>query len=425
MYPGRWRVSGTARTLIARLRFKKCRRRTKICRCGEHRGSRVPAYNYDMPLAATRAAWLVSWRCSSAPGSPARRAACSGWRCRPCPPPWIPRSPRTRPPGCWRGRSSTPCVSTARARATWSPALATQWQVSRDGLTWSFRLRDGVRFHDGTPLAAADGGGQPRARALPGRGRRARRQPVVPRLLRGTPGVVKAVRVPDPRTVQIVLALPYAPLLTVLAHPALAIVRVTSGADGSARWVGTGPFLVAESAAGPGRCSRPTPPTGAGRPVEPPGVRRAGRPRRARSPIWTRGRSTRTCPPPRPRGWRGRWRCPAGASAIWPCRPSGSRSARRRSARRSRPRLEPGRARARARAAGHPAASVPAAGDVGACAGAGASRREPARDRAAAAHRGRGRAGDLGEPAGGAARAAARWGARRGGARAARWRPTA
>src|SRR4029450_1843515 len=35
------------------------------------------------------------------------------------------------------------------------PALATQWQVSRDGLVWSFRLREGVRFHDGTPLTSA------------------------------------------------------------------------------------------------------------------------------------------------------------------------------------------------------------------------------------------------------------------------------
>src|SRR5207249_471122 len=36
------------------------------------------------------------------------------------------------------------------------PALATRWSVSRDGLTWSFTLRDGVRFHDGTPLTAAE-----------------------------------------------------------------------------------------------------------------------------------------------------------------------------------------------------------------------------------------------------------------------------
>jgi len=34
------------------------------------------------------------------------------------------------------------------------PGLATQWSVSRDGLTWTFRLRDGVRFHDGTVLTA-------------------------------------------------------------------------------------------------------------------------------------------------------------------------------------------------------------------------------------------------------------------------------
>ena len=34
------------------------------------------------------------------------------------------------------------------------PGLATSWTVSRDGLQWTFRIRDGVRFHDGTPLAA-------------------------------------------------------------------------------------------------------------------------------------------------------------------------------------------------------------------------------------------------------------------------------
>ena len=34
------------------------------------------------------------------------------------------------------------------------PGLAAQWSVSRDGLTWTFRLREGVRFHDGTMLTA-------------------------------------------------------------------------------------------------------------------------------------------------------------------------------------------------------------------------------------------------------------------------------
>src|SRR5262245_43159837 len=32
--------------------------------------------------------------------------------------------------------------------------LATRWSASRDGLTWSFGLRDNARFHDGTPVNA-------------------------------------------------------------------------------------------------------------------------------------------------------------------------------------------------------------------------------------------------------------------------------
>lgn len=36
------------------------------------------------------------------------------------------------------------------------PWLASEWSHSDDGLTWRFKIRDGVRFHDGTPLTAAD-----------------------------------------------------------------------------------------------------------------------------------------------------------------------------------------------------------------------------------------------------------------------------
>ncbi|WP_029138128.1 ABC transporter substrate-binding protein [Nakamurella lactea] len=36
------------------------------------------------------------------------------------------------------------------------PDLATEWSASDDGLTWTFTLRDGVKFHDGRALVADD-----------------------------------------------------------------------------------------------------------------------------------------------------------------------------------------------------------------------------------------------------------------------------
>src|SRR5215470_19401287 len=37
-------------------------------------------------------------------------------------------------------------------RGDMEPALAAAWTVSRDGLVWTFRLRQDVQLHDGTPL---------------------------------------------------------------------------------------------------------------------------------------------------------------------------------------------------------------------------------------------------------------------------------
>ena len=36
------------------------------------------------------------------------------------------------------------------------PALATEWEAMEDGAGWRFHLREGVRFHDGTPFTADD-----------------------------------------------------------------------------------------------------------------------------------------------------------------------------------------------------------------------------------------------------------------------------
>jgi peptide/nickel transport system substrate-binding protein len=38
----------------------------------------------------------------------------------------------------------------------WVPGLAESWEVSEDGLVWTFKIREGVTFHDGTPCTAED-----------------------------------------------------------------------------------------------------------------------------------------------------------------------------------------------------------------------------------------------------------------------------
>jgi peptide/nickel transport system substrate-binding protein len=128
------------------------------------------------------------------------------------------------------------------------PALALRWSVSRDALTWSFTLRDGVRFHDGTPLTAKEAAAS-FERWLKAEGRPAGGA-VWTALLRGVPGVVKDVRAADARTLRIVLFQPYAPLLTVLAHPGFGIAKSAIAIDGSQALLGSGPYRLAEAVPG-------------------------------------------------------------------------------------------------------------------------------------------------------------------------------
>ncbi len=126
------------------------------------------------------------------------------------------------------------------------PALATRWKVSRDGLVWTFTLREDARFHDGAPLTAADVVAS-FERHLRSEG--TARSPVWATLLRGVPGVVKEIRAGEGRTVHFVLVQPYAPLLTVLAHPGFGVVRTVTHPDGP-RLVGTGPYRIVDASAG-------------------------------------------------------------------------------------------------------------------------------------------------------------------------------
>src|SRR6202158_1787116 len=127
------------------------------------------------------------------------------------------------------------------------PGLATSWTVSRDGLQWTFRIRDGVRFHDGTPLGARHVAESLDRVIVPGHPLAPSPNPAPSRLLRGSPGVVREILTPDQSTVQINLVLPYAPLLAVLAHP---VFSVAHSGTGAMRWIGTGPYSVSEVSPG-------------------------------------------------------------------------------------------------------------------------------------------------------------------------------
>lgn len=129
------------------------------------------------------------------------------------------------------------------------PRLATSWQVSEDGRTWTFQLRAHVRFHDGTPLDA---------------------QAVVfsfERLLvKGHPAAVveganywrsmlsdvEKVVAAGPLTVEIHTRRKYTPLLGNLAKfPIVSPEAVnTWGAEFADHPVGTGPFLFEDWAKG-------------------------------------------------------------------------------------------------------------------------------------------------------------------------------
>ena len=115
------------------------------------------------------------------------------------------------------------------------PALATSWQVTNGGLTYTFKLKSGVKFSDGTPLdAAAVKYGLDRNRTLEGSARK------------NELASVKDIKVIDPQTIQLTLSQPYGPLLAVLTDRAGMIVSPAAakkeGADFQNNPVGSGPF---------------------------------------------------------------------------------------------------------------------------------------------------------------------------------------
>ncbi len=117
------------------------------------------------------------------------------------------------------------------------PELATAWAWEDNGLTLRLTLREGGRFHDGTPLdAAAVKVNLDRYRSAPESLRRSELRPVA------------SVEVPDARTVLIRLSQPHAPLLSVLSDRAGMMLSPTALARLGARIgeepVCSGPFRL-------------------------------------------------------------------------------------------------------------------------------------------------------------------------------------
>jgi peptide/nickel transport system substrate-binding protein len=121
-------------------------------------------------------------------------------------------------------------------------SLATAWEVSKDGKRWTFHLRPGVVFHDGTPLDA---------NAVVFSFERLL-EPKHPYLLNPEDGtywrsllksVTKVVAI-DRNTVEIQVAHPYAPLLGDLAiYPIVSPTAVRQWGEAfKVHPVGTGPF---------------------------------------------------------------------------------------------------------------------------------------------------------------------------------------
>ncbi|HEX7785363.1 MAG TPA: ABC transporter substrate-binding protein [Methylomirabilota bacterium] len=125
------------------------------------------------------------------------------------------------------------------------PGLARSWDISKDGLTYTFHLRPNVKFHDGTPLTADavkfcfdrqmnDKGPFYATGTYP--------------YVKGFLGNVAGVEVVNPSTVQIRLKSPLTPFLQYLAHHSLYIYSPEAlkkwGKDVVKHPVGTGPFKL-------------------------------------------------------------------------------------------------------------------------------------------------------------------------------------
>jgi peptide/nickel transport system substrate-binding protein len=127
-----------------------------------------------------------------------------------------------------------------------APDLAESWTIAPDGMTYTFKLRQGVRFHDGSVLTSRDVKASYDKIIFPPTG--------VISMRKGSYHVVEVVEAPDPQTVRFRLKWPEASFLLSLASPYNWIYKADILAM-DARWyetnvMGTGPFKFVEHVKG-------------------------------------------------------------------------------------------------------------------------------------------------------------------------------
>ncbi|GGE26345.1 diguanylate phosphodiesterase [Pullulanibacillus camelliae] len=117
------------------------------------------------------------------------------------------------------------------------PGVAKSYKMSEDGLTYTFKLRPGIKFHNGDPVTVQDveysfdrltgkSTGQPLSSSLA--------------------AIIKSVTAPDDQTIVIKLKKPYSPFLTELTAVDAAILDKKNDAKQNTHPIGTGPFKFVE-----------------------------------------------------------------------------------------------------------------------------------------------------------------------------------
>jgi peptide/nickel transport system substrate-binding protein len=130
------------------------------------------------------------------------------------------------------------------------PGLAERWDVSPDGVTYTFHLRRGVKFHDGSPFVARQVV-RSWQRVLDPKVRGGREGPLF--AVRGARDFadgrapsVSGLAMPNDSTVVVTLTEPFAIFPKLLAMPVAAIVPDSVAANFGERPIGTGPWKFAE-----------------------------------------------------------------------------------------------------------------------------------------------------------------------------------